>query len=158
MAREEQDREDLMREATALVERVEFLVEGKSIVVGFRPNGAGSLFFENDPAYHFSATGELRRAYVAGMLYKAERGRLVALQRMRSEREVALMRHQVDETQTSDFLRSLEDRMKSLQLAIDEQRAAVLSQIPADGMVVDRVVRWLAQLAGTTKIAQSPRV
>ena len=42
MARRESDREDLLREATALVERAELTIEGfdEPIVVGFRRDGS----------------------------------------------------------------------------------------------------------------------
>ena len=66
MAREEADREDLMREATALVQRAEFSAGGKPVFVGFRTNGAASVFFDSDPVYQFNSNGELRRAFVAG--------------------------------------------------------------------------------------------
>ena len=45
MARREQDREDILAEATALVERVELQIAGETdpIVVGFRRNPATAL-------------------------------------------------------------------------------------------------------------------
>src|SRR5204863_2544475 len=78
MAREESSREDLLREATALVERIELIPNGSTsdgrIVAGFRRNGALSVFFGEDPVYQFNAAGELRRAYTDGKLLKADRG------------------------------------------------------------------------------------
>ncbi len=82
MARDEQDREDLLREATALVERVELAPTdneaGEHIVIGFRAGGAASVYFGGDTAYHFNSDGELRRAYADGLLYKADIGRLTS--------------------------------------------------------------------------------
>src|SRR3954468_24098136 len=97
MSRRESDREDLLREATALVERAELNVAGleESIVIGFRRDGAASFYFGADPVYQFNAVGQLRRGFVAGRLIKAERGRLVALSRERTENEVALVRHEL---------------------------------------------------------------
>jgi hypothetical protein len=81
MARDEQDREDFLAEATALVERAELRVAGEaeSATIGFRRNDAASVFFGGDAAYHFKSSGELRRAFHQGLLYKAERTRLVSL-------------------------------------------------------------------------------
>ena len=72
------NREDLLREATALVERIELVPHrdrqfdaSEPIVVGFRADGALSIFFGDDPVYQFNAAGELRRAYCDGLLFKA---------------------------------------------------------------------------------------
>src|SRR5262245_41173967 len=105
MARDESEREDLLAEATALVERVEIVprrtlareygavLETGSIVAGFRANGAMSLFLGEDPVYQFNAAGQLRRAFVNGRLYKAVGGRLVQLERIRQPQLVELRRH-----------------------------------------------------------------
>ena len=65
MARNEADREDLMREAVALTERVELFVPGfeELITIGFRSNGAMSIFVGQDPVYQFDPSGRLRRAF-----------------------------------------------------------------------------------------------
>ena len=83
-----QDREDLLAEATALVERIELDVDemDESIVIGFRPSGAGSIYFGPDAAYHFTSHNRLRRAYANGLLYKAEKRRLISLDRRRPRR------------------------------------------------------------------------
>ena len=90
MARDQSSREDLLREATALVERIELRIAGPMsvkhdrddhVVVGFRANGSASFFFGEDPVYQFNSAGQLRRAYCGGLLIKAAHGRLVSLQR-----------------------------------------------------------------------------
>src|SRR4051812_2746857 len=102
MARVERDREDLLAEATALVERVELELPGwpEHVIVGFRPSGCGSVYLGPDEAYQFNTAGELRRAYKEGALYKAEHGRLVRLTRHRASEEVQLIRHELDAAQT----------------------------------------------------------
>src|SRR5512134_1308657 len=108
MARQESEREDLLREATALVERAELQLPSfaEPIVVGFRSGGAASFFFGSDPVYQFNSTGQLRRAFVAGKLLKAERGRLVALARERTAEEVALVRTGLDPAEQAELLSS----------------------------------------------------
>src|SRR5689334_1384312 len=72
MAREEHQREDLLREATALVERAEIRLPGceAAIVVGFRRDGAPSFFFGDDFVVQFNPHHELRRGYWNGRLVK----------------------------------------------------------------------------------------
>ncbi|HEX3599001.1 MAG TPA: hypothetical protein VHU84_02590, partial [Lacipirellulaceae bacterium] len=77
MSREESQREDLIREATALVERIEISFDAsvsndpdspQQVIIGFRANGALSIFFGEDPVYQFNSAGDLRRAYWNGQL------------------------------------------------------------------------------------------
>src|SRR5687767_14012240 len=116
MAREESNREDLFREATALVERIELVPKlakstastitagDEPIVAGFRTDGALSSFFCADPVYQFNAAGELRRAYCDGLLFKAVNGRLVSLRRERNEQEVQLARHELSDIEQEEFV------------------------------------------------------
>jgi hypothetical protein len=105
MARHEAEREDLLAEARALVDRAEYQVPGEEqpVVAGFRANGAMSLYFGEDPALHWNSQGELRRAYTGGLLYKAEHGQLVSLRRERTEHETALVRHELVEEELLAF-------------------------------------------------------
>ncbi len=97
MARDEEDREDLLREATALVERVELQIYGllESVVAGFRRDSAASFFFGQDVVYQFNTACELRRGFFEGKLLKAERGRLIQLTRQRTAESVNLVRHEL---------------------------------------------------------------
>src|SRR3954451_8705906 len=112
MARDESNREDLLREATALVERIELIPNGaadnRHIIAGFRRDGALSIFFGEDPVYQFNAAGELRRAYHDGKLLKATRGRLAALKRARTEHEIQLVRHELSGAEQAEFLSRME--------------------------------------------------
>ena len=85
MARESHDREDLLRDATAYVSRMQLAVDlGNGTVevfAGFHSTGAFSLYFNQDPVYHFNRSGELRRAFVDDELIKAEAGSLVGMRR-----------------------------------------------------------------------------
>src|SRR5262245_33423639 len=120
MSRRESDREDLLREATALVERAEFTLadDREPIVVGFRRDGSASFYFGADPVFQFNAASELRRAFVGGLLYKAERGRLVALRRERSETELALVRSEISDEQSEALLADLKSRLSQLYAAL----------------------------------------
>lgn len=158
MSRTQSDREDLLREATALVERAGLQVAGNDepVVVGFRAGGEASVFFGADPVYHFNADGELRRAYVGGLLYKAERGRLVSLRRQRSEREVALVRHDLSDSEAADLLSGMQKRLAELAAAIAGGAFQVFGQVPADRDVLCRIRGWLATLPAPVRIAPAP--
>ena len=158
MARHESQREDILREATALVERAELSVPGESepVVVGFRRDGAVSIFCGGEPVYQFNAAGELRRAYVGGLLYKASRGGLVSLTRVRQAREVQLVSHELNDDETSVFLRQMASSLCELTEKIGTGEYVIAAQVPPGAGVLGRVVEWLNTCPGPT-IAHSPR-
>jgi hypothetical protein len=160
MARHESDREDLLREATALVERAELKVAGfeEPIVVGFRRDGSASFYFGADPVYQFNSALELRRAYIGGVLYKAERGRLVSLTRERGEAAVLLNRTDIGENDTAAIVGHLRDQLSTLAGALSKSQLSILGQVPADADVVKRILDWLAELPERVSIARAPNV
>ena len=160
MSRSESDREDLLREATALALRAELEVPGygEPIVVGFRKDGSASFFFGADPVYQFNAAGELRRAFAAGLLYKAERGQLIALRRERSATETALVRHELTPDETAALLATLRQRFGQLRAALQTGAHQVLREVPPAANLPQRILAWLEQLPDTPPIAAAPHV
>lgn len=159
MARREEEREDLLREATALVERAEFRLAGDSapVVVGFRRDGAASVFFASEPVYQFNARGELRRAYHHGLLYKAERGRLVSLSRRRVPGEVQLLRTELSADEQRLFLEELTRRVTALGQELANGQYALVGQVPSSADVGRRVTEWLGGLILPPAVAAGPR-
>lgn len=160
MAREERDREDLLREATALIQRVELEVPGydEPVVVGFRRGGAGSIYFGAEPVYQFTTEHQLRRAYAGGLLYKAERGRLIALERRRAPGQVELVRHKLNAAATEQFLDAMARHLKAIRTAIEQSRVRIIGQEPPDWHPLDAVAAWLGQVTQCRAVARSPRV
>jgi len=160
MAREETDREDILREATALVERVELELpdRAESVVIGFRKNGAASFFFAADPVYQFNSSGELRRAYVAGQVIKADRGVLAALTKERTENEVRFLRRDLTAAETERLLADLYQRLHLIQSSLCDQSFTHLGQFPERSDILGRISNWLAALPLPIKIARSPHV
>jgi hypothetical protein len=158
VAQHEADREDLLRAATALVERVELRLAGETpAFVGFRTDGCASFYLAAEPAYHFNTAGELRRAYVDGQLYKAERGALSRLSRQRDADAVQLIRHDLTPEQTQTFLAQVAADLQGLSAALRDEHFRIVGQVPKNADVVGRVMRWLAE--HTTKpigVANSP--
>jgi hypothetical protein len=167
MARNESNREDLLREATALVERIELVpkpaesadstiaVGDEPIVAGFRADGALSIFFGADPVYQFNAAGELRRAYRDGLLFKAVNCRLVSLRRERNEQEVQLVRHDLSDAEQEAFVTAMSRRLRELSTLIHSNGLQVTGQISEE---VDLLTKIRAKLDEHTswKIAACP--
>lgn len=180
MARDESDREDLLREAKALVERIELARrQGSSraadavhvadsaagrhhrsaanIVIGFRANGAASLYFDADPVYHFNTAGELRRAYCDGLLYKAVRRRLVALRRVRQPQEVQLQHYELSPGELATLIQCMRQRLSELAADLAAGNFQIVGQVPLAADVLSRVRAWLAEHEAT-QIAMRPNV
>lgn len=159
MARDELDRENLLRDATALVERIEFhSADGNDcecVVVGFRGDGALSIYFDQDPVYHFNAAGELRRGYTNGRLLKAVEGRLAALRRLRTENEVQLMRQYLTDPEKEDFLLDMSARFTAFRAKLSTGEFTVVGKEPSKSDVLSRVLAWLA-LRNKYSIAARP--
>ena len=160
MARHEADREDLLREATALVERVELTVPGfdDPIVCGFRRNGSASLFFGPDPVYQFNMAYQLRRAFVAGRLIIADHRRLVALSRERSEHETALVRHELADGESALLVADMADRLNRLKQALQDGGYSINGEVPPGANVAGRLLEWLKNRPPTIEIAAAPNV
>lgn len=79
MARQEQDREDLLRDGRNMPLRGRCWIEATEVLVGFRAQGQLSLYVGPDPVFQFNSERELRRAYVDGQRYAADRGSLARL-------------------------------------------------------------------------------
>ncbi len=103
MSRLEEDREDLLREATALVARIEIRIYSfhEPILAGFRQNGAATFFFGQQMVFQFNSAKQLRRGFADGRLFKAEHGRLSVLTRQRTADAVALIRHDLSPEESS---------------------------------------------------------
>jgi hypothetical protein len=158
MARQEEEREDLLSEATALIHRASFQIAGETseIFVGFRRDGCGSVYFGTDPAYHFNSRVELRRAYADDRLIKAEDGRLVALRRHRTASAVQLVRQEFDELETQEFCQEAHRRLSWLRDIIAAGRYKLRGQIPPEADIPQRALKWLGSLGGELTVAQSP--
>jgi len=169
MAREESSREDLLGEATALVERIELLpresttesfsplIPGTPIVAGFRSTGNLSCFFGEDPVYQFNTAGELRRAYRRGRLLKAERGKLAALTRERSSEKTELVRHDLTEAEQADAVDDMQRHLRALARLLDSRQYHITGQEPTGVDIIGRLRTWLAEHDGLP-VAARPNV
>ncbi len=166
MSRQEHDREDLLGEATAFADRAEFEIAGRAspVFIGIRPQGAGSIYFDPDRVYHFNQQHELRRAFLAGLLYKASGGALVSLARRRSESETVLASHELPVAATSSFLDQMAVEIARFARQLEAGEARCIGQVTSESTAargetaVDRIRAWLNALPHEFKLAASPRV
>jgi hypothetical protein len=161
MAREEQNREDLLREATALVQRVELAIAGRPepVVLGLRRNSAGSIYLTPDRVYHFNPQGELRRAFIDELLYKAERHRLIELTRRRTPEEVQLVRRELSPQETEQFTADFCQAVREIVDQIDSRQFQIVGQVPPNEDVTATAVDWLKRLIEQPlRIARAPNV
>ena len=116
MARQEADREDLIAEATALVERGEFAIAGdkQAVTAGRRRNGGWSIYFGSDPCYHFDEAGRLRRAFAEGKLYRTQGHTLAELERVRTADATELRRRDLSIEELKAFLINATQRLEQL--------------------------------------------
>ncbi len=157
MARNEQPKEDLIRQATALVQRVAFQIDQLPITVGFRNDGACSLFFDEEPVYHFNAANELRRAFDKGWI-KAEKRRLVRMVRQRTPTTVHLVSTPLTHEEQTAFLNDLKSRCNQLCDAIGSGKATEIRQHPPDANLLEQARQWMERLADPILIAERPHV
>jgi hypothetical protein len=160
MARTESDREDLLREATALIERAELrlLDYGEPIVIGFRRDGSGSLYVGGEPVFQFNSRGRLRRAYWEGELIKAEAGQLVALTRQRTATAVELIRQELSPARAAEILAAGRSWLDRIANALATGQFEVTGQVPEDGTVLVRIRAWLEGLPRKLQVAPRPHV
>lgn len=149
-----------MREATALVRRVELQLPGQSqtCIVGFRRSGEASIFVGADPVFQFNRAGELRRGFWNGRLVKAERGRLVQLERRRGETEIQLVRHELSDEEAADYSQLATETLNLLRKVLQSGAFTSLKRIPADMDVAYELVSWLDSLPQPLAIAAAPNV
>jgi hypothetical protein len=160
MAHECHDREDLLRDARALVPRVQ--VQAKlgcrlvSLFAGFRGESL-SVYFGADPVFHFNADGELRRAHVAGRLVKSDHGRLISMERVHTDDAVELRAEQLDDAAQAQLLTDMVDRLAALRAILESRQYKIDGVVPPESDALERLDAWLARHPAPT-IAESPRV
>lgn len=149
--RNESDREDIMREATALRRRASFAVEGlpEPIVAGFRARDFFSVFFDQDPVYQFDDNGRLRRAYRNGLLYRTQGSTLARLTRVRTKEQTELQRTDLTADELAEFLNEMRGFIEAL-LAALESGVVPTEKVPADADFSSEIIAALEATLQTT--------
>ena len=142
MARNEANREDLIREAVALTERAEFRINGsiELVTIGFRTTRAMSVFIGQDPVYQFDPEGRVRRAFVDGFLFRSQHTTLARMVRERTETQTLLVRTDLNDSELADFRSRMLSVLQSLQQSIMNGSAVISRSVPSDINLVPQVV------------------
>ncbi len=122
------------------------------------------MYFSPDRVYHFNAEGELRRAYRDGLLYKAELGNLVSLDRRRDAEQTSRVSRRLLALETNEFLDEMVAAFSRCAAALAAHQRVSRGEVTtastaAKGQTaVGRIEEWLAQLPREFAVAQSPNV
>jgi len=148
MAKNEADREDLIREATALVNRVELTCAGtdEPITAGFRRQNGLSLFFGQDPVYQFDPEGRLRRAFVDGKVYRSQHMTLAEMTRVRTETQTILSRTDLQPDDLAAFRAKMNDRLSDLRNRIQDEQIRVSRVVDSRGDILARIAESLDEI------------
>ena len=151
MAANESDREDLMREAVALTERIELRVPGFSefITIGFRSNLAMSVFVGQDPVYQFDPTFRLRRAFVGGFLFRSQLATLAKLQRVRTETETQLLRYDLNSQELATFRDSMLNILRTIRSELTRNSIETMRCVPGNTELLPRICSALEAIPET---------
>lgn len=150
MARNESDREDLIKEATGLPERIELQIPGQPELVfaGFRRDGCLSVYFGQDSMLQFSPDDGLRRAFRDGALYRTQKTTLARLERSRTETTSELIRTDLDAQQLGRFLQQAQAEIAAFAACLREGTAVVVRAVPehSGDQLLEKVQQRLAGL------------
>ncbi len=146
MAHTESDREDLIREAIALSPRAELQVPRFTVpvTVGFRSDGACSLFFGQDPVYQFDAAGGLRRAYVTGLLFRSQGDTLAQLTRMRTTEQTILQRVDLEPAALHEFRQQMTETLQLLAACLAAETVVIQRSHPEHAMILPQLQQSLS--------------
>lgn len=158
MARQETDREDLLREATALVQRAEFQLpdEPEPVVAGFRRDGSFSLFFGSERVVQFNSAGQLRRGFFGGKLLKADRGKLAWMTRERTPEAVVLHSRELNDAEADQTLATATELIERLSSTLQQGTFTLVAQVPEDGNIIQQILAWRSNLPLPLQIAAAP--
>lgn len=148
MARREADREDIMREAIALRRRVSLAIPGSAepVVCGVRADGRWSFYLDPDRVYQFDNELRLRRAYVAGFLYRTQGTTLARMHRERSDTETVLVRKDLNCQELLEFLQDARLSLQDHLCALNSESVQVIETIPRDADVQSELSSTLERL------------
>jgi len=118
MARQEHDREDLLRDGKQMPLRAECRIEDVVVVIGFRDRGQVSMYFGADPVFQFNENRQLRRVFFEGKRFAAACGKLYELTRRKQDDKLQFLSTEIDEDAESVILKNLDQRLVQLQAAL----------------------------------------
>ena len=158
MARQEQDREDLLRDGKQMWLRAECKLDGVVVVIGFRSEGQVSVYVGPDPVFQFNSSLELRRVFFNGKRYSAIQGRLCELTRSETSGRVRLSPQAILAKVEAEIRVTLESNLAQVQLALESPETG-WRLVGGDFLDFQKQLSgWLASVLENFKIAETPNV
>jgi len=156
MAKEEQDREDLLRDGRQMSLRAEALIDGVVVVIGFRSQGQASFYFGADPVFQFNAALELRRVFHQGKRYAAIQGRLCQLARKKQRNRVSFEPQEILVDVEAVIMRLLDSSLARIRVALEAPLAdwKIVGGQEADFR--NQLADWMMNIPGSIVIADTP--
>jgi hypothetical protein len=156
LRRDESDREDLLREASALRRRIELRWPGRvePVVAGFFEDQRLAIYLTAETVYQFDPEGRLRRAFIEGRLYRTGQSTLAELTRERSINATQLRRRDLPADELEEFFRVMRNDLAEVRDAIHGNPSILARQIPEDEPILPRLIERLnAILSGSSTLA-----
>ena len=167
MAKDFQDREDLLRDATALITRGRFWIirhnageprRRYEVVIGFRNDGSLSLYWDQDPVFQFDASQRLRRVFIDAKMYRADASRLCSISKRRRGRgpirRVRLTRSVLSDDEQIEILNRLEDCLSQIRFRLTATTDDIESIGQSHDQFAEQIVNWIDQLTHPVSIAE----
>ena len=166
MAKRTQDREDLLRDGTAMPVRGKLLIDGVEVVIGFRRNGQLSLYWDQDPVFQFDTDSRLRRVFIDSNRLKSDNGRLVRLTKTDEHSNqpagrLRLVTEPITAAAEARILQSLSHCLQQIDAALQSidklDGKTELQTVGASGRdFAGRVRRWIAKADQPIQLADGP--
>ncbi len=136
--------------------RVEWKIpdESEPVFAGVRSDGSLSVYFGQDPVYQFTPSGQLRRAYAEGFLYRTQGATLARLNRERSTDQTVLARSDLNSAELSQFLEKMDDMLTRLRESISDGSAIQLRSV-SEGEAADYQSLIESAIGASPKLASA---
>ncbi len=158
MALNERDREDLLRDGRTMIHRGECVIDGITLLVGFRSKNQLSLYCGADPVFQFNAKGQLRRVFFEGSRLAATNGELAELVRESRGGKVQANPTQISQQLLTEIQKKLEEWIEKMRRCINESPALwrTVGEDPSEFQ--DRMTEWIDCYGSRFTVADSPNV
>lgn len=157
MAKQAEDREDLLRDATAYERRIEFLpLDQLPIFVGFREGGEPSFYFGQNHVLQYNSQGELRRAFWQDRMLASYKHKLHWLER--GAGRVRLTRTPLDEEAYREFAAVSVAALQALLSALLADNLPIKAEVPVAGNLRAEIREWLRTHADEIRLALHPGI
>lgn len=158
MAKQEQDREDLLKDGKQMGLRAECSIDGVVFVIGFRSQGQVSIYVGSDPVFQFNSSVELRRVFSHGKRYAAIQGRLCELVRSGVSDRLGFVTQAVPDDVETAIVATLELSLARIQGALEGPEADWRLVGGDFAEFQSQLSAWIVRVLSHVRIAETPHV